>query len=94
MLCCRGLAGSVVRVMRCIGRIAVASLLVLQLAGRPVFADAPADGACTSFCLDNNGHAVFGSNYDNTIWEGLLFVNRRGVTKAGWEAGTSGSFPR
>jgi choloylglycine hydrolase len=52
------------------------------------------EGACTSFCLDNGGHAVFGSNYDNEIWEGLLFVNKRGVTKTGWEAGTSGEYAR
>ena len=52
------------------------------------------EGACTSFCLDNGGHAVFGSNYDNEIWEGLLFVNKRGVTKTGWEAGTSGKYAR
>ncbi len=52
------------------------------------------DGACTSFSLDNGGHAVFGSNYDNRIQEGLLFVNKRGVTKTGWEAGTTGKYAR
>ena len=52
------------------------------------------EGACTSFCLDNGGHAVFGTNYDNEIWEGLLFVNKRGVTKTGWEAGASGKYAR
>jgi len=51
-------------------------------------------GACTSFCLDSGGHAVFGTNYDNEIWEGLLFVNKRGVTKTGWEAGSSGKYAR
>jgi penicillin V acylase-like amidase (Ntn superfamily) len=39
---------------------------------------------CTSFCLDNNGYAVFGSNYDypedNT--DGLIFVNRRNISKS------------
>jgi choloylglycine hydrolase len=54
----------------------------------------PFGRACTSFCLDNGGHAVFGTNYDNQIWEGLLFVNQRGVTKSGWEAGTSGKYAR
>jgi penicillin V acylase-like amidase (Ntn superfamily) len=49
-------------------------------------------GACTSFYLEDGGHAVFGTNYDNQIWEGLLFVNQRGVTKTGWEAGTSGKY--
>jgi len=54
----------------------------------------PAEGACTSFCLDNAGQAVFGSNYDNEIWEGLLFVNKHGVTKTGYEAGTTGRYAR
>ena len=54
----------------------------------------PVDPACTSFCLDNGGYAVFGANYDNQIWEGLLFVNKRGVTKTGWEAGTTGTYAR
>jgi penicillin V acylase-like amidase (Ntn superfamily) len=50
------------------------------------------EGACTSFCLDNGGHALFGTNYDNQIWEGWLFVNKRGVAKTGWEAGTTGKY--
>jgi len=54
----------------------------------------PAEGACTSFCLDNAGQAIFCSNYDNEIWEGLLFVNKRGVTKTGYEAGTTGRYAR
>lgn len=37
---------------------------------------------CTAFVLDNDGHGVFGANFDHT-WtdEGLVFVNRRGVEK-------------
>jgi choloylglycine hydrolase len=35
-----------------------------------------------------------GSNYDNEIREGLLFVNKRGVTKTGWEASTTGKYAR
>ncbi len=53
---------------------------------------ASASRACTSFCLDNDGRPVFGSNYDNRIWEGQLFVNKRNVAKIGWEAGTSGEY--
>ncbi len=39
---------------------------------------------CTSFCLDNNGYAVFGSNFDypKDISEGLIFVNKRNVSKS------------
>jgi penicillin V acylase-like amidase (Ntn superfamily) len=63
--------------------------------GSPVNAGTPpVDPACTSFYLDNGDQAVFGTNYDNQIWEGLLFVNPRGVTKSGWEAGTSGKYAR
>lgn len=63
------------------------------VSARPVSAGpVPAEGACTSFCLDNAGQAVFGSNYDNEIWEGWLFVNKRGVTKTGYEAGTPGGW--
>jgi choloylglycine hydrolase len=52
------------------------------------------EGTCTSFCLNNGGYSLFGTNYDNEIWEGLLFVNKRGVTKTGWEAGTTGRYAR
>jgi penicillin V acylase-like amidase (Ntn superfamily) len=73
----------------------VAVLLVAASWGAPARSGpAGAEGACTSFCLDNGGYAVFGTNYDNEIWEGLLFVNKRGVTKTGWEAGTSGNYAR
>jgi penicillin V acylase-like amidase (Ntn superfamily) len=49
---------------------------------------------CTSFCLDNDGYCVFGTNFDNNIHEGLLFVNKRNVSKAGWEANTAGEYAR
>ncbi len=48
--------------------------------------------SCTSFCLDNGGHPVFGSNYDNRISEGLVFVNKRNVAKTSWEASTTGEY--
>lgn len=55
----------------------------------------PAAGqACTSFCLDNGDHCVFGTNLDNRIDIGLLFVNKRGVSKTGWEPGTAGDYAR
>ncbi len=46
--------------------------------------------SCTSFCLDNKGEAVFGSNYDNDIPEGMVFINKRGVSKSGLMPGTTG----
>ena len=42
--------------------------------------------SCTSFCLENNGCAIFGANYDHDkVNEGLIFTNKRGVKKAYWE---------
>ena len=46
--------------------------------------------ACTSFVLKADKTLLFGSNYDNDIWPGLLYVNKKNVTKTGWEAGTTG----
>ena len=46
--------------------------------------------ACTSFVLKADNTLLFGSNYDNDIWPGLLYVNKKNVTKTGWEAGTTG----
>jgi penicillin V acylase-like amidase (Ntn superfamily) len=42
--------------------------------------------SCTSFCLDNNGYAVFGTNYDHKkmLDEGIIFVNKRNVSKSYW----------
>jgi choloylglycine hydrolase len=53
-----------------------------------------ASQACSSFCLDNGDHCVFGANQDNTIEAGLLIVNKRGVLKTGWEPGTTGEYAR
>ncbi len=48
--------------------------------------------ACTSFCLDSNGFPVFGTNLDNRIHQGLLFVNKRNVTKTAWDPGATGEY--
>ena len=37
--------------------------------------------ACTTFCLKNRGEVLFGKNYDWMIGDGLVFVNKRGVSK-------------
>src|SRR5688500_10006888 len=37
--------------------------------------------ACTTFCLKNKGEVLFGKNYDWMIGDGLVFVNKRGVSK-------------
>jgi hypothetical protein len=39
--------------------------------------------SCTSFVLKANKTLLFGSNYDNDIWPGLLYVNKKNVKKMG-----------
>ena len=60
------------------------------LAQEPVIVMPPAGHSCTSFCLDNDGFAVFGTNYDNQIHEGMIFVNKRNVAKTALDASTTG----
>ncbi len=50
--------------------------------------------SCTSFCLRDNSYIVFGSNYDNDKPEGLVFVNKRGITKSGFMPGNTGQVAR
>lgn len=37
--------------------------------------------ACTTFCLKSKGEVLFGRNYDWMIGDGLVFVNKRGLSK-------------
>jgi choloylglycine hydrolase len=37
--------------------------------------------ACTTFCLKNKGEVLFGKNYDWSLGDGMLFVNKRGMSK-------------
>ena len=37
--------------------------------------------SCTTFCLDHGGKPVFGRNYDWIVEDGLVIINKRGVTK-------------
>lgn len=41
--------------------------------------------ACTTFCLKSNGELLFGKNYDWMIGDGMVFVNKRGVSKSSSE---------
>ncbi len=66
----------------------IKSLLVLVL----FLLISPTVVACTSFILDNNGFAVFGSNLDYRIHEGLVFVNKRNVTKTMLDPSTNGEY--
>jgi penicillin V acylase-like amidase (Ntn superfamily) len=49
---------------------------------------------CTAFCLNNAGYGLFGTNLDASMYEGLLFVNKRNVSKTGWEKNTAGEYAR
>ena len=51
----------------------IATLLVLALA--------VPGSACTTFCLRDGGRIVFGKNYDWSVGDGLLVVNKRGVAR-------------
>lgn len=42
----------------------------------------PEAHACTTFCLKKGERAVFGKNYDWMVPDGLVIVNKRGVSKA------------
>jgi penicillin V acylase-like amidase (Ntn superfamily) len=41
--------------------------------------------ACTTFCLKNKGEVLFGKNYDWMFGDGLVFVNKRGISKTSTE---------
>lgn len=41
----------------------------------------PAAFACTTFCLKNSGEVLFGKNYDWSLGDGIIFVNKRGMEK-------------
>jgi len=43
--------------------------------------------ACTTFCLSDGTNVVFGRNYDFEIGDGMIFVNKRGVSKVSRLAG-------
>jgi len=51
----------------------------------PTISDDTSRHSCTAFVLDKDGFSLFGTNYDNQIGEGLIFINKRNVTKSYWE---------
>lgn len=72
---------------------AMLGLTILLFGGMPTPMDVTipsGNRACTSFSLDDKGANLFGTNYDNTIAPGLVFVNKRGLQKTGWELSTTG----
>ena len=43
--------------------------------------------ACTTFCINKNGHIVFGRNYDWMTGAGIVFTNQKGLYKISSETG-------
>jgi penicillin V acylase-like amidase (Ntn superfamily) len=41
----------------------------------------PPASACTTFCLKRGPQALFGKNYDWSVGDGMVMVNKRGVAK-------------
>lgn len=55
-------------------RFLAAILAALTLSALPA-------SACTTFCLRDGGRIVFGKNYDWSVGDGMLVVNKRGVAR-------------
>src|SRR5215217_6240032 len=55
------------------------SLILLILLATFLFT--PSAFGCTTFCLKNKGENLFGKNYDWSIGDGMIFVNKRGMSK-------------
>jgi penicillin V acylase-like amidase (Ntn superfamily) len=71
-----------------------ALLLVLSLPSAAADrTETPVEG-CTCTCLDHAGTCIFGQNFDFPFTKSLLFVNKRGVAKTGWDAGRTGEVAR
>jgi len=56
--------------------------------------DANSHEGCTAFCLDNDDACVFGTNMDNSLEIGLLFINKRHVLKTTWDPNTAREYVR
>jgi len=69
--------------LKVIFRLALVVLFILALSSGEI-------RGCTSFAFSRNGHFVFASNYDNDLTSGMIFVNKRGLHKNGWEPSKSG----
>jgi len=74
--------------MRVLATGALCCLILVCSHGDPIH-------ACTSFCMETPDGPVFGTNLDLTIsGDGLVFVNQRGIAKAGWQESTTGEIAR
>lgn len=58
----------------------VLPFVLLCFLGQPIF-------ACTTFCINKNGHIVFGRNYDWVTGAGIVNTNQRGLFKTSMKIG-------
>ena len=71
----------------------VISLLLAAVS--PIFAADPQpidrDEHCSAIVLENDGHSIFGANFDHYLTdEGLIFINKRGVVKSSLNTSSTG----
>jgi penicillin V acylase-like amidase (Ntn superfamily) len=59
----------------------ISLFLLLCFSGQFIF-------GCTTFCLNKNGHIVFGRNYDWVTGAGIVNTNQRGLFKTSAKTGT------
>lgn len=50
-----------------------------------IFASTSESHACTTFCIKDSNHLVFGKNYDFYTGVGMLIVNKRNLSKTAYE---------
>jgi penicillin V acylase-like amidase (Ntn superfamily) len=81
---------SVHETIRSISTVRVALFVLLTLGS--LFAEITAD-ACSTLCLRHNGRIVFGKNYDWTVEDGLLIVNKRGLVHVSDTGVRNGTVP-
>ena len=48
--------------------------------------------ACTTFCYADGGTVVFGRNYDWNVGDGMVFVNKRDVSKRAFVSGAAATW--
>jgi choloylglycine hydrolase len=62
----------------------ILSLLMVCFLNQAIF-------ACTTFCINKNGHIVFGRNYDWITGGGIVNTNQRGLFKTSMNTGDNGT---
>jgi len=77
------LLGGKMEGLKVILRLGVFVLLILALSSGEI-------RGCTSFAFSHNGRPLLASNYDNDLTSGMIFVNKRGLQKNGWEPSKAG----